>query len=162
MIWLDNTLFHIPKSQGSYIEKKTGRLTSNGNMAKAKNYNQTQSKMKVLLNRHQRKFVSVHQNALYVVQQLMWMIKIQRLYKQLYIVLCVLWPCVSRRRGKGSHRALRFSIKSETSLAWKGKQTAVLQHKWIYVHRGREKQERRVKINLFLLKSNYFASNQSI
>ena len=114
------TLFYIPKSQGSYNEKKTGRLTSNGNMAKEKNYvKHSQMTMKVLLNKHQRKFISVHQNASFVVQQMIWAIKNQRSYRQLCIVLCVLRPCVSRRREKGSYCAFRFSIKSETSLAWK-------------------------------------------
>ncbi len=35
-IRLDRSLFHIPKSQGSYIDSRTGRLTSSGNKAKEK------------------------------------------------------------------------------------------------------------------------------
>jgi hypothetical protein len=35
-IRLDKTLFHIPKSKGSYIDSRTGRLTSSGNKAKEK------------------------------------------------------------------------------------------------------------------------------
>ncbi len=35
-IWMDKTLFHIPKSQGSYINSQTGRLTSCGSRAKEK------------------------------------------------------------------------------------------------------------------------------
>jgi hypothetical protein len=35
-IRLDKTLFHIPKSQGSYINSRTGRLTLCGNKAKEK------------------------------------------------------------------------------------------------------------------------------
>ena len=42
-IRLDKTLFHIPKSHGSYIDSRTGRLTSSGKMAKEKLYpNQAQ------------------------------------------------------------------------------------------------------------------------
>ena len=33
-ILLDKTLFHIPKSHGSYIDSSTGRLTSSGKKAK--------------------------------------------------------------------------------------------------------------------------------
>jgi hypothetical protein len=42
-IRLDKTLFHIPKSHGSYIDSRTGRLTSSGKKAKEKLYpNQAQ------------------------------------------------------------------------------------------------------------------------
>jgi hypothetical protein len=35
-IRLDKTLFHIPKSTGSYVDSRTGRLTANGKRAKEK------------------------------------------------------------------------------------------------------------------------------
>ncbi len=33
-IRLDRTLFHLPKSQGSYVEARTGRVTADGSKAK--------------------------------------------------------------------------------------------------------------------------------
>jgi hypothetical protein len=44
-IQLDRTLFHIPKSHGSYIDSRTGRATTSGTRAKEKVYQeQEQSK----------------------------------------------------------------------------------------------------------------------
>ncbi len=56
-IRLDKTLFHIPKSQGSYIDSRTGRLTSSGNKAKEKtSSNQKQlNKTKEFAGRMQKK-----------------------------------------------------------------------------------------------------------
>ena len=79
-IRLDKTLFHIPKSKGSYIDSRTGRLTSSGNKAKER----------PLAVRHlwivARKFGSVHQNVLCAVQWLILRIRSTRLLKQQYIV----------------------------------------------------------------------------
>ncbi len=33
-IWLDTTLFHLPKSHGSYVDARTGRRTIRGTNAK--------------------------------------------------------------------------------------------------------------------------------
>ena len=71
-IQLDKALVHIPKSRGSYIDSRTGRLTSSGNKAKEKIYNveaqSDENEGSAKLNIHQS--WSAHRYALYVVQWL--------------------------------------------------------------------------------------------
>ena len=47
-IHLDKTLFHIPKSSGSYVDSRTGRLTASGKRAKEKHQRIMMMRMSLL------------------------------------------------------------------------------------------------------------------